>query len=153
MYVGWRWNDRASLWLVAHSGLTSDDHTYRYWFKRSENKYWALFNGMLGIYYAHFNDGDDPEGAVENNRVHGFNSLREFRRLARKIKVPEEVLGILDEDGYRDDESYDLAMDKLLLFLDEKILTNKNVMMFRQVLRTKSGTGRSAAERLSKERF
>lgn len=37
-----------------------------------------LFNGMVGCYYAFYNDGDNALGAIENNRVHGFRTVRDF---------------------------------------------------------------------------
>lgn len=44
----------------------------------SGNEHWALFNGMSGLYYGYYNDGDNPECAIDNNRVHGFHKLESF---------------------------------------------------------------------------
>jgi hypothetical protein len=42
------------------------------------NSYWTLLNGMSGIYYGYYNDGDDAAGAIDNNRVHGFQDADRF---------------------------------------------------------------------------
>lgn len=124
----------------------------RSWFTESRNRYWALLNGMAGIYYGYFNDGDDPSGAIENNRVHGFRDLGSFIYLAKRVGAPAEVIDLLNSNNIEPEE-YDTAMDALLLFLDEKILANKNTLMLRQVLRRKKVVGATGAPHLATGRY
>ncbi len=55
------------------------------WWREDDNEHWALFNGMLGCYYGFYNDGDDATGAIDNNRVHGFRTVKSFKELAERL--------------------------------------------------------------------
>jgi hypothetical protein len=60
-------------------------------FDWKKNDEWALFNGMTGIYYAKHNDGDSAEGAIDNNRVHGYRNVKDFERLAKEYGANQLV--------------------------------------------------------------
>ena len=85
------------------------------WTKRS-NAHWALFNGMRGLYYGHYNDGDNAEGAIDNNRVHGYSSVKEFEALASDLKA-EAVKAYL---RYGSERNLEKAMDEAILICWEK---------------------------------
>lgn len=63
------------------------------------NEHWALLNGMAGIYYAKYNDGDGLRAAIANNRVHGFESLEAFQALCIRVGAPECVRSYLVYGG------------------------------------------------------
>jgi len=88
-------------------------------FSKPENAYWALLNGMSGIYYGKFNDGDGVEGAIDNNRVHGFSTLKDFLDLARRYDAPKSVINYIDS-GYcygDGDTQLEKAMDDIIQFV------------------------------------
>lgn len=76
------------------------------------NDHWALFVGMKGIYYAHYNDGDNIRGAIENNRVYGYRSFEAFERLARSLDA-HNVLLYMKMEG--DKERLERAMNEAIL--------------------------------------
>lgn len=78
----------------------------------TDNGNWALFNGMAGIYYAKFNDGDGLRGAIDNNRVHGFSSLEEFQEHACDVDAPASVQSYLRTGGR--DAALEHAMDDVI---------------------------------------
>ncbi len=71
----------------------------------------ALFNGMKGMYYGYYNDGDDAEGAIDNNRVHGFQTLSSFQELARSLGA----LAVLAYLTYGGEKNLETAMDEAIL--------------------------------------
>lgn len=50
-----------------------------------KNRYWALFNGALGLYNGWYNDGDTAEEAIDNNRFQGFQTVQAVKRLANEL--------------------------------------------------------------------
>jgi len=73
-----------------------------------EMAYWALLNGVCGLYHGFHNDGDDAKGAIDNNRVHGFHTLAEFRGLVVRLGA-ESVVVYLDS-GLRIERAMDQAI-------------------------------------------
>lgn len=82
-----------------------------------ETAVWAVFNGMMGIYYAHFNNNDNVVGAIENNRVHGFSSLESFRQLLYRVYAPQSLIRYINHFGFLNDDSLETAMDDCILFV------------------------------------
>lgn len=82
----------------------------------------ALFNGVLGMYYGYYNDGDNAGGAVANNRVHGYqgdavdNNLQAFDALAKSLGATDVQLYI----KYATEANLERAMDEAILIAWEK---------------------------------
>ena len=75
-----------------------------------------LFNGMKGMYYGYYNDGDDAEGAIDNNRVHGFQTLSSFQKLARSLGA----LAVLAYLTYGGEKNLETAMDEAILIAHKR---------------------------------
>lgn len=95
-------------------------------FRLSENQDWAIFNGMVGMYYGWYNDGDGPAGAIDNNRVHGFTSLEDFRDLCAEMRLPHSVLLFLDSRTTYPQE-LESAMDAVISFAAVRRLRKNTV--------------------------
>lgn len=72
--------------------------------------YFALLNGVAGMYYGN-NDGDNARGAVDNNRVHGYQNVSDFRELAKSLGA-NAVVKYLDHGSKANLEK---AMDEAIL--------------------------------------
>lgn len=84
-------------------------------FHDPENYKFAIFNGMAGIYYEHFNSGSDAAGAVDNNRVHGFRTLEEFHNFCELYAAPDAVRRVT-EGRYVSEATLEAAMDAAVVW-------------------------------------
>ena len=91
------------------------DKTNRFW---DVHSHWALLNGMMGIYYAYYNDGDDVDGAIENNRVHGSSSRSEFLS-AIPNDTPMVIYNYISSGGPYGDARLERVMDATIDFVDK----------------------------------
>jgi len=130
--------------LRALADLAAEDPE---WHTRTKNKVMKFLNAMVGIYYARYNDGDDIQDAIENNRAHGIYNIRNLMILAVHINAPAEVLRFI-ASANRTDEDYERAIEETILFVDRQAFKNKNRMMLEQTLR-QLGLGPSAAKSLA----
>lgn len=78
------------------------------------NEEWAVLNGMAGIYYGYFNDGDGISGAIDNNRVHGFNSLSDFLDVCEAVHAPVTLTQFLTSP-HNTPRTYEDAMDAAIV--------------------------------------
>jgi hypothetical protein len=88
-------------------------------FERHENRHWALLNGMAGIYYGRYNDGDNVSGAIENNRVHGYESVKDFAELAKSLGAPKIVHQYITRA--RGLSNLENAMNATIVFVAEEL--------------------------------
>jgi len=92
-------------------------------FPWEEHPQWAIFNGMMGIYYGYFNDGDDAAGAIDNNRVHGpmgksLGAFRDFVVDEMAVKDCDWILKYLDRGG---EENLEKAMDQVVCWTELEV--------------------------------
>lgn len=88
-----------------------------------ENEHWALLNGMTGIHYGYYNDGDTPEASIENNRVHGpmGKSLEAFYDFcADLLGKKSPILKYLKENEING-PLLEEAMDEAVLYVWEEM--------------------------------
>jgi hypothetical protein len=123
---------------------TNDD----LWYTRPQNKVLKFYNAIMGIYYGHFNDGDDIDGAIENNRAHGIRNMDQLKMLAREINAPKKVRDFINRDRFNTEEQYESAMDETILFVDQQAFRNKNRIMMEKALQ-ELGMDREAAKSLA----
>lgn len=90
-------------------------------FALPENAEWAVLNGMAGIYYGYFNDGDNVRAAINNNRVHGFTSLDDFLDVCRAVHAPVSLTQFLTA-RYNTPRTYEEAMDAAIVLAASKHL-------------------------------
>jgi hypothetical protein len=69
-----------------------------------------LVNGVNGLYYAKYNDGDDAEGAIDNNRVHGFKTVDKFKDFCKQFPA-HAVIRYLE---YSSTANLEKAMDEVV---------------------------------------
>jgi len=86
-------------------------NNYNFDWRNPKIAHLTLFNGMKGMYYGYYNDGDDAEGAIDNNRVHGFQTLSSFQKLARSLGA----LAVLAYLTYGGEKNLETAMDEAIL--------------------------------------
>lgn len=96
------------------------DFEFSHFHQRHKNPEWGLLNGMAGIYYGYFNDGDNVKGAIENNRVHGYECVEDFLRTARRVGAPQIVINYI-QNGGRGKKNLENAMDATIQFVAEKM--------------------------------
>ncbi len=76
----------------------------------------ALFNGMMGIYYGNYNDGDSVARAIDNNRVHGFSTVEAFKELALSMRAPAELIRYINGVAHSEAD-LEAAMDAAILLV------------------------------------
>lgn len=87
-------------------------------FSKPENEEWAFLNGMCGVYYGYFNDGDNLEGAIDNSRFHGYNSLEKVIELAKDVGAPPKIKKYLNYDfQFRNEKLLEEVLDECILFI------------------------------------
>ena len=116
------WNDNGKYQTLRNElceimdGMDLDGRSFRL----ATNTYWALFNGMLGIYYGKFNDGDNVAGAIDNNRAQGFESVDAFLRLCRDVGAPKNIETYIQTGG-RGEKNLEKVMDSTILFVSKNV--------------------------------
>jgi hypothetical protein len=78
--------------------------------------HWALLNGMAGLYYGYYNDGDKAAGAIDNGRVHGYQSVQDFQELAYSLGA-KHVVSYLK---YSSANPLEKAMDEAIMIVWNK---------------------------------
>jgi hypothetical protein len=90
--------------------LVGDARGGKFDWTSEKNAIWALFNGMLGLYYGFYNDGDKAAGAIDNNRVHGYRSVGAYEALAQSMGATAVVKYL----HYGSEENLERAMDEAI---------------------------------------
>jgi hypothetical protein len=92
---------------------TKQEPNEEWWHK---NKKWALLNGIIGLWYGKFNNGDNIKSSFQNNMVHGYQRLSDFKQMATEIGAPTEVLNFLSKESTKKSQ-YEEALDKTVIWV------------------------------------
>lgn len=85
----------------------------KYDWSAKENRPWALLNASLGLWYGWYNDGNLAEGAVDNNRTHGFSTVDKLKRLAEKTEA-HQLLNYLEVKSYYTESMVKARLEKMM---------------------------------------
>lgn len=92
------------------------DDGFQFDWHNKDVKHWALVNGMWGLYYGFYNDGDNAKGAIDNGRTQGYHSVKAFEALANDLGA-KAVVSYLH---YSTNGTLEKAMDEAILIAWEK---------------------------------
>lgn len=84
---------------------------YNFNWRNPKIAHFALLNGVAGLYYEKYNNGGNARSAVDNNKVHGYQNVSDFRELAKSLGA-NEVTKYLD---YGSKANLEKAMDEAIL--------------------------------------
>lgn len=97
-------------YLIANPCKKEWDAFDLFW-KNNRKNVWGLLNGMKGLYYGKFNDGDNARMAIANNRVHGHSSVESFLKLAHKYDAQR----VIDYLNISNESRLEQAMDETIM--------------------------------------